>query len=60
MNVQFGEVPVEHRGAGTPLYDLAAEQQLLGACLIWPDAVDDGRAVALGKKPDEGAHSALA
>ena len=40
MNVQVGLVAAEPSSGSTLLHDLAAEQQLLGACLVWPDAVD--------------------
>jgi replicative DNA helicase len=40
MNVQVGLVATEPSSGSTLLHDFAAEQQLLGACLIWPDAVD--------------------
>ena len=40
MNVQVGLVAAEASSGSTLLHDLAAEQQLLGACLVWPDAVD--------------------
>jgi replicative DNA helicase len=39
VNIQKGAVPVATPG-GTVLHDISAEQQLLGACLVWPDAVD--------------------
>jgi replicative DNA helicase len=39
VNIEKDAVPVATPW-GTVLYDISAEQQLLGACLIWPDAVD--------------------
>jgi hypothetical protein len=39
VNIEKGALPVTTPG-GTVLHDISAEQQLLGACLIWPDAVD--------------------
>ena len=39
MNIEKGAVSVATAG-GTLLHDISAEQQLLGACLVWPDAVD--------------------
>ena len=41
MNVQAERGRAEFAPGNPLLHDLAAEQQLLGACLLWPDAIDN-------------------